>query len=52
MFCFVLQDETSYVNGKATFKLTVVPSKNLTVSCFVTNNLGYDTKDISVFSRK
>ncbi|CAM4729914.1 unnamed protein product [Leuciscus chuanchicus] len=43
-------DETSYVNGKATFKLTVVPSKNLTVSCLVTNNLGYDTKDISVFS--
>ncbi|XP_056322611.1 CD166 antigen homolog A isoform X2 [Danio aesculapii] len=45
-------DETSYINGKATYKLTVVPSKNLTVSCLVTNKLGFDTKDISVFSRK
>ncbi|KAG1970554.1 CD166 antigen [Pimephales promelas] len=45
-------DEMSYVNGKATFKLTVVPSKNLTVNCLVTNKLGYDTEDISVFSRK
>ncbi|XP_056322610.1 CD166 antigen homolog A isoform X1 [Danio aesculapii] len=43
-------DETSYINGKATYKLTVVPSKNLTVSCLVTNKLGFDTKDISVFS--
>ncbi|XP_016349031.1 CD166 antigen homolog isoform X1 [Sinocyclocheilus anshuiensis] len=43
-------DEMSYVNGKATYKLTVVPSKNLTVSCFVTNKLGEDTKEISVFS--
>uniref|UniRef100_A0A673MTV7 CD166 antigen homolog n=1 Tax=Sinocyclocheilus rhinocerous TaxID=307959 RepID=A0A673MTV7_9TELE len=45
-------DEMSYVNGKATYKLTVVPSKNLTVSCFVTNKLGEDTKEISVFSQK
>ncbi|XP_073685898.1 CD166 antigen homolog A [Garra rufa] len=45
-------DETSYINGKATYKLTVVPSKNLTVSCQVTNKLGYDTREISVFSRK
>ncbi|KAK7125745.1 hypothetical protein R3I93_021192 [Phoxinus phoxinus] len=45
-------DETSYVNGKATFKLTVVSSKNLTVSCLVTNKLGYDMKDINVFSQK
>ncbi|XP_050976899.1 CD166 antigen homolog A isoform X1 [Labeo rohita] len=43
-------DETSYVNGKATYKLTVVPSKNLTVSCQVTNKLGTDTREISVFS--
>ncbi|XP_077098547.1 CD166 antigen homolog A isoform X1 [Siphateles boraxobius] len=43
-------DATSYVNGKATFKLTVVPSKNLTVSCLVTNKLGFDTKDISMVS--
>uniref|UniRef100_A0A671LWM1 CD166 antigen homolog n=1 Tax=Sinocyclocheilus anshuiensis TaxID=1608454 RepID=A0A671LWM1_9TELE len=43
-------DETSYFNGKATYKLTVVPSKNLTVSCHVTNKLGYDSRDISVFS--
>ncbi|KTF91871.1 hypothetical protein cypCar_00023727 [Cyprinus carpio] len=47
---FVLEDEMSYVNGKATYKLTVVPSKNLTVSCLVTNKLGEDTKEISVFS--
>uniref|UniRef100_A0A671LSX7 CD166 antigen homolog n=1 Tax=Sinocyclocheilus anshuiensis TaxID=1608454 RepID=A0A671LSX7_9TELE len=45
-------DETSYFNGKATYKLTVVPSKNLTVSCHVTNKLGYDSRDISVFSQK
>ncbi|XP_067289979.1 CD166 antigen homolog A isoform X2 [Pseudorasbora parva] len=45
-------DEISYVNGKATYKLTVVPSKNLTVSCHVINKLGFDTKDISVFSHK
>ncbi|XP_050976900.1 CD166 antigen homolog A isoform X2 [Labeo rohita] len=45
-------DETSYVNGKATYKLTVVPSKNLTVSCQVTNKLGTDTREISVFSQK
>ncbi|XP_043107065.1 CD166 antigen homolog A isoform X1 [Puntigrus tetrazona] len=43
-------EESSYVNGKATYKLTVVPSKNLTVSCLVTNNLGFDSKEISVFS--
>lgn len=43
-------DETSYVNGKVTYKLTVVPSKNLTVSCHVTNKLGSDMRDISVFS--
>uniref|UniRef100_A0A8C1TAM9 Activated leukocyte cell adhesion molecule a n=1 Tax=Cyprinus carpio TaxID=7962 RepID=A0A8C1TAM9_CYPCA len=48
----VLQDETTYVNGKATYKLTVVPSKNLTVSCQVTNKLGHDMRDISVFSQK
>uniref|UniRef100_A0A8C2DZN2 Activated leukocyte cell adhesion molecule a n=1 Tax=Cyprinus carpio TaxID=7962 RepID=A0A8C2DZN2_CYPCA len=45
-------DETTYVNGKATYKLTVVPSKNLTVSCQVTNKLGHDMRDISVFSQK
>uniref|UniRef100_A0A672KFK4 CD166 antigen homolog n=1 Tax=Sinocyclocheilus grahami TaxID=75366 RepID=A0A672KFK4_SINGR len=43
-------DETSYFNGKATYKLTVVPSKNLTVSCHVTNKLGFDSRNISVFS--
>ncbi|XP_051541959.1 CD166 antigen homolog A-like isoform X2 [Myxocyprinus asiaticus] len=45
-------DEMSYVNGKAIYKLTVVPSKNLTVTCHVTNKLGFDMKDISVFSQK
>lgn len=43
-------DETTYVNGKATYKLTVVPSKNLTVACQVTSTLGSDTKEINVFS--
>ncbi|XP_057176270.1 CD166 antigen homolog A isoform X1 [Triplophysa rosa] len=43
-------DQMSYVQGKATYKLTVVPSKNLTVTCEVTNKLGSDKKDISVFS--
>ncbi|XP_051972941.1 CD166 antigen homolog A-like isoform X2 [Xyrauchen texanus] len=45
-------DEMTYVNGKATYKLTVKPSKNLTVTCHVTNKLGYDMKDISVFTQK
>ncbi|XP_073730414.1 CD166 antigen homolog A isoform X2 [Misgurnus anguillicaudatus] len=40
----------TYNNGKATYKLTVVPNKNLTVTCQVTNKLGYDTREISVFS--
>ncbi len=48
----VLQDEMSYANGKATYKLTVVPTKNLTVSCLVTSKLGQDVKEINVFSRK
>ncbi|XP_010900058.2 CD166 antigen homolog A [Esox lucius] len=33
-------EESSYINGKAVHKITVVPSGNLTVTCFVTNKLG------------
>ncbi|KAL7847560.1 hypothetical protein AOLI_G00222780 [Acnodon oligacanthus] len=42
--------ESSYVNGKATYRLTVVPSMNLTVTCQVANNLGLDSKTINVSS--
>ncbi|XP_056592663.1 CD166 antigen homolog A isoform X2 [Triplophysa dalaica] len=45
-------DHVAYVNGKATYKLTVVPSKNLTVTCEVINNLGSDKREINVFSHK
>lgn len=43
-------EEVTYKNGKATYKLTVVPSKNLTVTCQVTNKLGQEIQEISVFS--
>lgn len=43
-------EEVTYNNGKATYKLTVVPSKNLTVTCQVTNKLGQEIQEISVFS--
>ncbi|KAL0993750.1 hypothetical protein UPYG_G00113130 [Umbra pygmaea] len=41
-------EESSYINGKAIHKITVVPSGNLTVSCFVTNKLGDDFMVINV----
>ncbi|CAJ1064519.1 CD166 antigen homolog A [Xyrichtys novacula] len=44
-------DETSsYVNGKAVHKITVIPKVNLTVTCTVTNRLGEDSKTINVSS--
>ncbi|XP_058483412.1 CD166 antigen homolog A isoform X2 [Solea solea] len=46
----VTQEETSYVNGKATHKITVVPKLNLTVSCSVSNKLGDDVMTINVSS--
>ncbi|XP_028450782.1 CD166 antigen homolog A [Perca flavescens] len=42
-------DEKSvYTNGKATHKITVIPTANLTVTCRVSNKLGEDTKTINV----
>ncbi|XP_030648067.1 CD166 antigen homolog A [Chanos chanos] len=38
--------ESSYSNGKATYKLLVVPNKNMTVHCQVSNKLGEDSMAI------
>lgn len=43
-------EESSFINGKITHKLTIVPTVNLTVSCTVSNDLGQDTKAINVSS--
>ncbi|XP_071352943.1 CD166 antigen homolog A-like isoform X2 [Trachinotus anak] len=43
-------DESPFVNGRITHKITVVPSANLTVSCTVTNEFGMDTRAINVSS--
>ncbi|XP_071390892.1 CD166 antigen homolog A-like, partial [Centroberyx affinis] len=43
-------DESPFVNGKITHKITVVPTANLTVSCTVYNELGQDSKFINVSS--
>uniref|UniRef100_UPI0037E81F25 CD166 antigen homolog A-like isoform X2 n=1 Tax=Semicossyphus pulcher TaxID=241346 RepID=UPI0037E81F25 len=43
-------DESPFVNGKITHKITVVPHANLTVSCTVSNEFGVDTKAITVSS--
>ncbi|XP_030632374.1 activated leukocyte cell adhesion molecule b [Chanos chanos] len=40
--------ETQYVDGSITFKITIVPTANLTVSCTVSNSLGQSTKSINV----
>ncbi|XP_008289743.1 CD166 antigen homolog [Stegastes partitus] len=45
-----LLDESPFINGKITHKITVVPSANLTVSCTVTNDFGTDTRAINVSS--
>ncbi|XP_035035414.1 CD166 antigen homolog A isoform X1 [Hippoglossus stenolepis] len=44
------KEESSYINGKATHKITVVPNMNLTVSCSVSNRLGDDIMTINVSS--
>ncbi|XP_024921201.1 CD166 antigen homolog A isoform X2 [Cynoglossus semilaevis] len=43
-------ERSSYVNGKATHIITVVPKVNLTVSCSVSNRLGDDVMTINVSS--
>ncbi|KAM9455394.1 CD166 antigen homolog A isoform 1-T1 [Clarias gariepinus] len=40
--------QSQYSNGVITYKLTVVPSVNLTVTCRVSNSLGTATMDIEV----
>ncbi|XP_034557572.1 LOW QUALITY PROTEIN: CD166 antigen homolog [Notolabrus celidotus] len=41
-------DESLFVNGKITHKITVEPRANLTVSCTVSNEFGVDTRAITV----
>ncbi|KAM9384398.1 CD166 antigen homolog A isoform 2-T2 [Pholidichthys leucotaenia] len=41
---------SSYNNGKAIHKITVVPTVNLTVTCIVSNKLGEDVRTINVSS--
>lgn len=43
-------EQSSYINGKATHKITVIPTVNLTVTCSVSNKLGDDVKTINVSS--
>ncbi|XP_018611004.1 CD166 antigen homolog A isoform X2 [Scleropages formosus] len=43
-------EESPYINGKITHKITVLPRENLTVTCMVSNKLGADTKEILVSS--
>uniref|UniRef100_A0A4W6FIJ0 Activated leukocyte cell adhesion molecule b n=1 Tax=Lates calcarifer TaxID=8187 RepID=A0A4W6FIJ0_LATCA len=43
-------DESPFINGKITHKITVEPTANLTVSCTVSNEFGTDTKAINVSS--
>uniref|UniRef100_A0A673ATK2 Activated leukocyte cell adhesion molecule a n=1 Tax=Sphaeramia orbicularis TaxID=375764 RepID=A0A673ATK2_9TELE len=43
-------EESSYINGKATHKITVIPTVNLTVTCIVSNKLGEDAMTINVSS--
>uniref|UniRef100_A0A3Q2YJ14 Activated leukocyte cell adhesion molecule b n=1 Tax=Hippocampus comes TaxID=109280 RepID=A0A3Q2YJ14_HIPCM len=45
-------EESPFLNGKVTHKITVVPTINLTVSCTVSNEFGVDTWTIDVSSRK
>ncbi|XP_029302892.1 CD166 antigen homolog isoform X2 [Cottoperca gobio] len=47
-----LLDESPFVNGKITHKITVVPTANLTVSCTVSNEFGVDSKTINVSSHQ
>lgn len=43
-------EESSYINGKATHKIMVIPKVNLTVTCTVSNKLGDDAMTINVSS--
>ncbi|XP_073335888.1 CD166 antigen homolog A isoform X2 [Pagrus major] len=43
-------EESTYINGKATHKITVIPKVNLTVTCIVSNKLGEDFMTINVSS--
>ncbi|KAM9846844.1 CD166 antigen homolog A isoform 2-T2 [Aulostomus maculatus] len=43
-------EESTYSNGKATHKITVIPKVNLTVTCRVSNKLGDDVMSINVSS--
>lgn len=43
-------EEGSFVSGKITHKITVVPTANLSVSCTVSNDYGMDTRVINVSS--
>ncbi|XP_045894855.1 CD166 antigen homolog A [Micropterus dolomieu] len=43
-------EERSYINGKATHKITVIPKVNLTVTCSISNKLGEDVRTINVSS--
>nr|XP_040038767.1 CD166 antigen homolog isoform X2 [Gasterosteus aculeatus aculeatus] len=45
-------DESPFVNGKITHKITVVPTANLTVSCTVSNEFGVDSRTINVSSHQ
>ncbi|KAK1882976.1 CD166 antigen like A [Dissostichus eleginoides] len=43
-------EESSYINGKATHKIRVIPKLNLTVTCSVSNRLGDNSLTINVSS--
>ncbi|KAM8854350.1 activated leukocyte cell adhesion molecule b isoform 1-T1 [Synchiropus picturatus] len=42
--------ESPFINGQITYKITVVPTENLTVSCVVNNQFGRDSEEIEVLS--
>lgn len=44
------QHETPFINGQITYKITVVPTENLTVSCIVSNEFGRASDEIEVLS--
>ncbi|KAF3841565.1 hypothetical protein F7725_007427 [Dissostichus mawsoni] len=48
--CEATGEESSYINGKATHKIRVIPKLNLTVTCSVSNRLGDNTLTINVSS--
>lgn len=43
-------EESPFVNGKITYKITVEPTANLTVSCTVSNDYGMDREVINISS--